>query len=144
MGNWKWCVIVGLAVLALGNLSGFAQQANPTDGLQQAKLEVEGLYTQWRQAKPSDPITTNAFWAYLHTQPQQNQLSYNSFVERIEPITQPLPSGVWILSTYVPTTGKLLGFYVDLNGSKQPNGNLFGESTDQFRFEMDNSGHIGQ
>ncbi len=144
MGNWKWRVVISLLVLALGSPPGFAQQVNPADRLQQAKLEVEGLYTQWRQAKPDEPVSTNAFWAYLDSHQQQSQLGYNSFVERIEPITYYLPSGAWVLSPYVPTNGKLLGFYVDLNGSKQPNGEQFGENTDQFRFEMDNSGHIGQ
>lgn len=135
-------ILVSLMILTGVGTSALAESTN----LQFAKNDIEALYQQWRLSHPKVPISSKAFLAYLNQSQVSGQaasLGYNSFPERFEPITYHLPSGGWIIGTYIPAANHLLGFYVDLNGAKLPNGHLFGEDSDQFQLEMDENGHIG-
>jgi hypothetical protein len=131
------------AILAL--LMQLPSDAAPLPQIAVAQSELSGLYSQWRAAEASKPVSAMNFRLYLvgHrvASAQLQMLQGNSFTGKIAQALYVLPGGASVLGIMDSGAGGLV-IQADVNGTEPPNVKGSEEFRDQKQFVINAQGQV--
>jgi hypothetical protein len=144
----SWLAGSLFSLLLLWNISSFAQSTLSNSQIEQTKIDLQNLHSQWRQSHPQDPNTSLAFRSYLLSRRDTNsageygQFQYNNFTNALYQPVYVLLSGAWVMGT--EDRNNQMGLWVDINGAAAPGFRGIGLDFDQKEMILDSQGQVIQ